>query len=138
MVNLGEDGTGFAVPRDQYPIVRDVFDGLVAPVKGKTFLFQIGNASPEVETQASLLEGTGEVVRLRIELTEGCTMVSLVGHEYLQQPGIFYRLFKVLADAEVPVLQTTDSNYSLSCLVPESELHRAVQVMHEEFCPVGS
>lgn len=136
MLNLGEDGTGFAVARDQYPIVRDVFDGLVAPVNGKIFLFQIGAASPEVDTQASLLEGHSEVIRVKIELNEGCTMVSVVGNEYLQQPGIFARVFKVLGDAEIPVLQTTDSTYSLSCLVPETQLHRAVKVLHEEFCPI--
>ena len=81
-------GTGFAVPRDQYPIVQDVFDGLVIPTaEGTTYLVQIGHASPEVETQAALLETVGKVQRIAVELTEGCTMVSIVGHEYYLAGG---------------------------------------------------
>lgn len=134
MVNLSPSGTGFAVPRDQYPIVRDVFDGLVIPLAGgSVYLVQIGAASPEVETQAKLLESVGSVCRIPVDLTEGCTMVSIVGHEYMQQPGVFYRVLSTLKDASVPVLQTTDSDYSLSCLIPESELERAVRLMHAAF-----
>ena len=133
MVNVSPSGTGFAVPRDQYPIVRDVFDGLVVPVPGmgKTCLLQIGTASPEVETQAALL-GEG-LIRVHASLTEGCTMVSLVGHEYMQQPGVYHRLLAALAAAGISVLQTTDSDYSLSCLIPESECHRAVKILHDAF-----
>lgn len=133
MLNLSPSGTGFAMPRDQYPIVLDVLDGLVIPVEGHVYLLQIGQASPEVETQADILRSLGPVTRVRAELTEGCTMVSLVGHEYLQQPGVFYRTLSELAKADIPVLQTTDSDFSLSCLVPESECHRAVRILHETF-----
>lgn len=133
MVNLSPSGTGFAVPRDQYAIVRDVLDGLVVPVGKRVFLLQVGSASPEVETQASLLADLGAVVRICADLTEGCTMVSVVGHEYLQQPGVFLRALEALGSAGIPVLQTTDSDYSLSCLVPESECHRAVRALHAAF-----
>lgn len=133
MLNLSPSGTGFAMPRDQYPIVQDVLDGLVVPVDGHVYLLQIGQPSPEVETQADILKSLGPVIRVRAELTEGCTMVSLVGHEYLQQSGVFYRTLSELAKADIPVLQTTDSDFSLSCLVPESECHRAVRILHETF-----
>ncbi len=136
MVNISPSGTGFAVSRDQYPNVKDVFDGLVVPMTGggPVYLVQIGTASAEVETQAKLLERVGEMRRISVELTEGCTMVSLVGHEYMQQSGVFRSVVGVLRAAQIPILQTTDSDYSLSCLVPESELHRAVRVLHDEFC----
>ena len=67
------------------------------------------------------------------ELTEGCTMVSLVGHEYMQQPGVFYEVLSTLHDGQIPVLQTTDSDFSLSVLIPESETNRAVRLLHEQF-----
>ena len=60
-------------------------------------------------------------------------MVSIVGHEYMQQPGVFFRVLQTLREASVPVLQTTDSDYSLSCLIPESELQRAVKLLHQNF-----
>ncbi len=138
MLNLGPTSTGFAVPRDQYPVVQDVFDGLVIPqgVKGveKVYLFQIGKEpSKEVETQATLLEGLGPVIRVTASLTEACTMVSLVGHEYLQQPGLFLRVLTVLHEKQINVLQTADSDFSLSVLIPESDTRRAVSLLHDRF-----
>jgi aspartate kinase len=137
MLNLSPSGTGFAVPRTQYAVVQDVLDGLVVPVSDgerRIFLFQIGTQpSKEVETQARLLEPLGEVVRIKADLTEGCTMVSLVGHEYMQQAGLFYEVLTVLHEGQVTVLQTSDSDFSLSVLVPESETNRAVRLLHERF-----
>jgi aspartate kinase len=134
MLNLSPSSTGFAVPRNQYGTVADVLDGLVIPLDGKVFLFQIGRrASREVETQAALLGSLGEVKRVVAELTEGCTMVSLVGHEFMQTPGLFFDVFTTLHDAQISVLQTSDSDFSLSVLIPESESNRAVRLLHDRF-----
>lgn len=136
MLNLSAGGTGFAVPRSQYLPVRGLLDGLVMPVRGEeqaTFLFQLGPASNEVEMQAHLLEGIGPVKRIVAELTENCTMVSLIGHEYLQQPGVFLAVLRTLHEAEINVLQTSDSDFSLSCLIPEADTERAVRLLHSRF-----
>ena len=137
MVNLSPSSTGFAVPRAQYPIVENVLDGLVIPVVGenrRVYLFQIGHkASKEVETQAALLESLGDICRVTAHLTEGCTMVSLVGHEYMQQAGLFLDVLTTLTDGQVTVLQTSDSDFSLSVLIPESEMNRAVKLLHDRF-----
>ena len=60
-------------------------------------------------------------------------MVSLVGHEYMQQPGLFLNVLSVLSENQISVLQTSDSDYSLSVLVAESERDRAVKLLHERF-----
>lgn len=138
MMNLSPSGIGFAVPRDQYPIALDLLDGLVIPVqtegKAQMYMFQIGaHPSLEAETQAKLLEPLGPLSTVPISLTEGCTMVSVVGQEYMSNSGVFYRVLNALHQNQVPVLQTTDSNLSLSCLIPESELHRAVRTLHDLF-----
>jgi len=134
--NLSPESTGFAVPKDQFEVVKNLLDGLVIPVPGgkMTYLLQIGrDASKEVETQAELLDPIGPVSRIVAEVNEGCTMVSLVGHEYMQQPGVFLSALKELSDAQVRVLQTTDSDYSLSLLVPEADTRKAVAVLHDKF-----
>jgi aspartate kinase len=134
MLNLSPGSTGFAVPRDQYPIVENVLDGLVVPVGKRIYVFQIGQApSREVETQVNLLTSLGEVMRIPAQLTEGCTMVSLVGHEYMQQSGLFLRVLTALHEGQVTVLQTSDSDYSLSVLVPETDQHRTVRILHDRF-----
>ncbi|RYG25278.1 aspartate kinase [bacterium] len=137
MLNVSPNSTGFAVPRDQYPVVQDVLDGLVIPMadgeERTVYLFQIGGASREVETQAQLLAPLGKVRRVVASLVEGCAMVSLVGHEFMQQPGLFLRVLSTLHEESIAVLQTSDSDYSLSVLVPESETNRAVRVLHDRF-----
>lgn len=133
MVNLSPSGTGFALPRSQYPAVADLLDGMVMPVSGDIFLLQLGAPSRAVEAQETLLGEMGSVKRVPAELTENCTMVSLVGHEYLQQPGIFLEVLRTLHEAQIPVLQTSDSDFSLSCLIPESESQKAVRLLHDRF-----
>lgn len=134
MVNLSPSGIGFALPRSQYPNAENLLDGLVVPVEKAIYLFQIGaKPSQEAETQRRVLQPLGEVKTIRIELTESCTMVSLIGHEVLQQPGIFLSVLSSLHEAQIPVLQTSDSDFSLSCLIPESETDRAVRLLHDRF-----
>ena len=137
MLDISPSSTGFAVPRAQYPTVQDVLDGLVIPVEGeprRLYLFQVGQeASREVETQAALLTPLGEIRRVPAQLTEACTMVSLVGHEYMQQSGLFLNVLWTLDQNQVTVLQTSDSDFSLSVLVPESEANRAVRLLHDRF-----
>jgi aspartate kinase len=137
MTNLSPSGIGFAVPRGQFPTVEDLMDGLVLPAGGErpaTYLFQMGDPpSREAETQARLLEPLGRVVTVPIELTESCTMVSLIGHDYMQQPGVFLAVLTTLHEAQIQVLQTSDSEFSLSCLVLEADTERAVRLLHERF-----
>jgi aspartate kinase len=134
MLNLSPSGTGFAVPRSQFPLLAGILDSLVVPIGDMMYLLQIGaNPSKDVENQQRLLKSSRSVCTIVAELTEGCTMVSLVGHEYMQQPGVFYEVLSTLHDGQIPVLQTTDSDFSLSVLIPESETNRAVRILHEQF-----
>ena len=137
MTNTSPSGMGFAVPRSQYAGVLNLFDGLVLPLNGAksvVYVIQAGaTMSQETETQLSLLSSLGESRVVPIAVTEGCTMVSLVGHDYMQQPGLFLSVLECFDENQIPILQTSDSDYSLSCLIPESELRRAVAILHEKF-----
>lgn len=137
MLDLGPDGTGFAVSRQQYPVVQELLDALVVPLDGdsrKVFVLQLGaKRSQAVATQLELLEPLGAVEVVGIQQTEGCTMVSLVGDESMRQPGLFGTVLRTLHEAQIPVLQTADSDFSLSVLIPEAESYRAVRLLHERF-----
>lgn len=136
MINVSPSGIGFAVPRTQFEVVMDLMDGLVLPFGGPdgvVYLLQVGPVTREVETQERLLHALGEVRRISAEVTEGCTMVSVIGHEYLQQPGVFLCALEALTTNQIPVLQTSDSDFSMSCLVPEADSDRAVRTLHEVF-----
>jgi aspartate kinase len=134
MVGQHPLGFGFAVPRDQFAAVRSLLDALVVPVGDVVCLCQVGDPpSGAFHTQARLVEGRSPVCVAPFTVTEGCTMVSVVGRDYMGQPGVYLGVLEVLARENVPVVQTSDSESSLSCLIPESELRRAVHALHEAF-----
>lgn len=135
MINLNPDSIGFAVQRDQYADVLDVFDGLVVPLgQNSIYVVQAGQeASQGTASQLELLKPLGDPQPVKLQVTEGCTMVSLVGHDYMQQAGVFLDVMTKLTEAQISVLQTSDSDFSLSCLIPESELNKAVRILHDGF-----
>lgn len=138
MASVSETSIGFAVPREQFADVKDIFDALVVPMAdGSVYLTQAGHtASRAVETQLSLMKGLGECTLIPIEVSEACTMVSVVGKETMRNPGVFARAFSILQEAKIPILQTTDSDLSISLLIPESELRKTVGLLHEGFAPL--
>ena len=141
MTNLGPTSIGFAVLREKYPEVQDMLDALVLPIQGQSpavYLVQSSNEpSRALETQRKLLEPLGEVRDIKFRVTEGCTMISMAAYDYLDQPGVFFRVLSLFETHGISVLQTNDSDYSLSCLIPESDLRRAVSLLHAQFEPEG-
>ncbi|GMV37700.1 MAG: aspartokinase [Fimbriimonadales bacterium] len=139
MLGIGPRGFSFAVPRTQYPRVRDLLDGLVIPCDdGKRMhIVQIGTlGSPTAQAQFNLLMKSGcaqDIGFVTAEVTENCTVVSLVAYNYLDQPGVYYDVLSALHAAGVPVWQTADSENSISCLVPETDAKRAVSALHDHF-----
>ncbi|MEN3001393.1 MAG: aspartate kinase [Armatimonadota bacterium] len=157
-VGVDEEGLGIAFSREHWQTVRSVLDGLVVPLPAKGrrrsnngssqtvradqpplfYLFQFGDQPSEVcQIQRSMLEKAGlggEQLRpILIHVAEGCTMVSLIAHGYSQEPGVFAKLYQALLQEGIPVWQTADSELSLSCIIPESEVEKAVRVLHERF-----
>lgn len=135
MIDLNEESIGFAIPRDQYPNLEMLLDGIVIPIEeGQkiTYLFQIGRkTSCHVKAQERLLQGSGVICPISVKPTENCTIVSVVSGECPHQSGVFYQMLKAFDQAKIQVLQTSDSDYSLSFLVPESETERVVRLMYE-------
>jgi aspartate kinase len=134
MTNLAPSGFGFALPREQFPVAENLLDGLVLPVDGGFALVQLGDKpSKEAAAQARLLRESGSLLLVPVALNEGCAMVSVIGREDIMRPGVFARVLRTLHEAQVAVLQTSDSDLSLSCLIPEAEVDRAVRLLHDAF-----
>jgi aspartate kinase len=141
MLNVQEGSFAFAVPRKQLAKVREILDGLVIPLPGdadpRTYVIQVGRGgSSEVSAQEQMLRGfpgAGEVRKCVATVTENCTMVSIIAYDYLQQAGIYLRVFERLQGASVTALQAADSPLAVSLLVPEPDTERVVRILHEEF-----
>ncbi|HBK59671.1 MAG TPA: aspartate kinase [Firmicutes bacterium] len=67
------------------------------------------------------------------EANPSCAKVSVVGEGMRGVPGVMAKVARALHDAGVRVLQTSDSHYSISCLVPEADMERAARALHSQF-----
>jgi aspartate kinase len=47
--------------------------------------------------------------------------------------GVMYRVVHALSDAGVEIIHSTDSNITISVLVPEEDVARAEQAIHDYF-----
>ncbi|MBC8142362.1 MAG: ACT domain-containing protein, partial [Armatimonadetes bacterium] len=87
------------------------------------------------QAQKKILEATPlfELHTLEAQMTENCTVVSVIASRFQALPGIMARLLASLARSGVPVYQTADSAYSISALIPEADATTAVRILHQEF-----
>jgi aspartate kinase len=63
----------------------------------------------------------------------GIARVSLVGAGMKSNPGVAARTFEVLAEAGINIEMISTSAIRISCIVRESEVERAVQLLHAAF-----
>lgn len=72
---------------------------------------------------------------LRIWEDPGVAIVAIVGAGMRGTPGVSGRLFMTLGDARVNIVTIAQgsSELNISCVINESEIARAVPLLHEEF-----
>ncbi len=64
--------------------------------------------------------------------TENLTTISVIASGHRRMPGVLSRMLETLNAANIAVYQLADSEMSITCLVSESEVHRAVRLLHEK------
>lgn len=82
----------------------------------------------EVQGKA-LLENLG----LKFKATPECAKLSAVGAGMRGTPGVMAKMLGSLHGAGVNVIHSTDSDITISVLVPESDVPKAVAALHKEF-----
>lgn len=73
------------------------------------------------------IEGSGVVPK------EAIGKVSLVGAGMKTNPGVAAKVFRTLADNDINIEMISTSAIRISCVVPEADVERAVQVLHSAF-----
>ncbi|MFN2528150.1 MAG: ACT domain-containing protein [Candidatus Baltobacteraceae bacterium] len=81
---------------------------------------------PRVRT---LLADLNMAVRMR----EHCGKISIVGAGMRGTPGVMYRIVQALSAANVEIIHCTDSNITISIVVPEKDVSTAEQAVHDYF-----
>ena len=72
-------------------------------------------------------------LNLAVRVREGCAKISVVGTGMRYLPGVVHRCVLALSLADVEIIHCTDSNITISILVPEADVTRAEAAVHDQF-----
>lgn len=72
-------------------------------------------------------------LNLAVRVREGCSKISIVGTGMRDAPGVVHRVVEALSRADVEIIHCTDSNVTISILVPAEQVTRAESAVHEQF-----
>ncbi|MGH7736288.1 MAG: aspartate kinase [Candidatus Tyrphobacter sp.] len=72
-------------------------------------------------------------LNLAVRVREGCAKLSVVGEGMREEPGVIHELVSALAQENVEIIHCTDSNVTISVLVPAPDGARAEAAAHRRF-----
>lgn len=70
---------------------------------------------------------------LKYTFSEECSKLTVVGYKIHIVPGIIKRTVIALTKSDIEILQSTDSNTTISFLVSKEHALKAIRILHEEF-----
>lgn len=72
-------------------------------------------------------------LNLAVRVREACSKLSVVGAAMRYTPGVISGIVQALSAANVEIIHCTDSNITVSILVPAADAQRAEQAVHDRF-----
>ncbi|HKE37377.1 MAG TPA: aspartate kinase [Candidatus Baltobacteraceae bacterium] len=72
-------------------------------------------------------------LNLAVRVREGCSKVCVVGSGMRDAPGVVLQVVDALSRANVEIIHCTDSNVTISVLVPAGDATRSEIAVHEQF-----
>jgi len=72
-------------------------------------------------------------LNVAVRVREACSKLSVVGEGMRYEPGVIHRIVAALSAANVEIIHCTDSNITVSILVPSADAARAEQAVHDAF-----
>ncbi|MDQ2992290.1 MAG: aspartate kinase [Candidatus Eremiobacteraeota bacterium] len=72
-------------------------------------------------------------LNLAVRVREGCSKLSVVGAGMRYAPGVIRDIVTALSRANVEIIHCTDSNITVSVLIPQEDAVRAEQAVHDQF-----
>lgn len=109
---------------------------LMAEAKISLDLINVGSdslhfvvSSEQAQKALNILQDAGFDARVRA----GCAKVSIIGAGMEGVPGVMAKVMESLDKAGINVLQTSDSDITISCLVKEEDMADAIKVLHNAF-----
>ena len=69
---------------------------------------------------------------IKYTIIENCSTVAIVGAGMNGVPGVMARIINTLTSNNIEILQTTDSNMTIWCLIDTKNVSEAVRLLHSE------
>lgn len=85
------------------------------------------------KTKANLQALEKHISGFKMTYHKNVAIVSLVGGGIPGHYGIAARMFRTLAEEKIPIDMISSSHISISCIIQEKDVERAVQKLYEEF-----
>ena len=103
-----------------------------AGTNGKTSLsFTLSES--HLNQAIELLSNSNDINPKNINSEKGLGKISIVGTGIQNKPGYAARMFKNLADAHVNIDMITTSEIRITCIIKDSDIDLATNVLHKEF-----
>lgn len=115
----------------EYRIFKDLADANIS--------VDLINVSPEQKSfiiPEKLAEKAEKILgelKIRPAIQRNCAKVSVVGSGMRAVPGVMASVVEALRGNGIRILQTSDSHVTISCLVRQEDMERAVRALHEKF-----
>lgn len=72
-------------------------------------------------------------LNMAVRMREDCAKISIVGAGMRGTPGVMFRIVQALSAANVEIIHCTDSNITISIVVPQNDVSTAEQAVHDYF-----
>lgn len=72
-------------------------------------------------------------LNVEVVVRPGCAKISVIGAGMRGIPGVMAKVVAALREAQVRILQTSDSHLTISVLTDEKDLEQATQALHRHF-----
>lgn len=85
------------------------------------------------DEKVAVLENVLQKLHIPYKLEKNLSKITAVSHRMHGVPGIMKRIVLTLTRANIGILQTSDSNTTISCLVHTEEANLALNTLHKQF-----
>lgn len=85
--------------------------------------------APKKERAISIVRKTN----LKFSLIENLSKVTIIGSKMRGVPGVMASIIDELEKNEISILQTADSHTTISCLINDMDMIKALKVLHRKF-----
>lgn len=85
------------------------------------------------ESDLTQIKSILEELELEYHVLPGCSKLTAIGHRMHGVPGVMKKIVFALSRENIEILQSSDSNTTISCLIHSELAGRALQILHNEF-----